>query len=139
MFEKLIETLVALTAALNNLAAAYKGGTTVTPVADTPAEEKKGRKGKAATEVAAPTPAAETTAAAPTAPAVPTVQELREAATALLTLMNNNVEGFFDKINVEHKVARISEVPEASRADVIARINKRIAEVKTTKASAEAI
>lgn len=136
MFEKLIETLVALIAALNNLAAAYKGGATA-PAAEAPAAEegKKTRGGKKAT--------ADTTEEKkddkPATVAVPSVQELRDAATQLLTLMNNNVEGFFDKINAEFKVARISEVPEANRADVIGRIKKRIEEVKASKASAEQI
>lgn len=139
MFEKLIETLVALIAALNNLAAAYKGAATPAPAAEAPAAEegKKGRKGKAAAETTTTETKSETTTT--TAAAVPSVQDLRDVATQLLTLMNNNVEGFFDKINAEHKVARISEVPEAARADVIARIKKRIEEVKASKASAEQI
>lgn len=148
MFEKLIEVLVALTAALNANTAAILKGSPVTTETATPATEepKKGRKPKADTPPPAPTtPPAENPAPAPTTPVtpaapVPTVQDVRAIATKLMDANNNEDEGLFAKINTKYGTKRISEVPETARAEVIAEIAAKLAEVEAKKkAGANAI
>jgi len=134
MLEKLIEVLVALTAAINaNTAAAKSVVVAPAPVAETPApveEPKKTRKTKE-------TPA-EVVQMPPAIPA-PTVQDVRAVATQLMDANGNDDGGLFAKINAKHGTKRISEVPEAVRAEVIAEIKAKLAEVTAAKAGASAI
>jgi len=139
MLEKLIEVLVALTAAINANTAAAKSA--AVPVSnDTPApapteEPKKTRKTK---ETPAPAPVAEVVQMPP-AVAAPTVQDVRAVATTLMDANGNDDGGLFAKINAKHGTKRISEVPEAVRAEVIAEIKAKLAEVTAAKAGASAI
>ena len=148
MLEKLLEAIVALTAALNANTASKGAQTAVvapTPLPEFPApaaEEpaKKTRKPKADTP-APTTPVAEVVPITPAAPAVaaPTVQDVRAVATALMDANGNDDDGLFAKINAKHGTKRISEVPEAVRAEVIAEIKAKLEEVTAAKSGAAAI
>ncbi len=103
MLEKLLAVLTALIASIDANTAALKGAKTKVKT-EAPAEETK----------------APVTPAAP----VPTVQDVRDAAKALLDATGNDDKGLFAKINAKHGVKKISEVPEGVRAEVIAEIKK---------------
>ncbi len=128
MLEKLLEAILSLTIAINNNTAA-KSAPTVTAELPAPAlpDEPKKPKGKAKADTPPVTPPPEVTA--------PTVQDVRTAATALMDANGNDDGGLFAKINAKHGTKRISEVPEAVRAEVIAEINAKLAEVTAAKAS----
>lgn len=97
MFEKILAVLTALVAAIEANTAAL-GATPKTP----------GGKKK---ETVAETPAG-----------TPTVQDVRDAAKALLDANANDDKGLFAKLNAKFGSKKISEVPEAARAEVIAAI-----------------
>ena len=107
MLEKLIEVLAALVAAINANTVALMKGAVASP--------EKPKKGKV--ETAAP---AETPAGAP----APTVQDVRDAAKALLEATGNNDGGLFAKINQRLGIKKISEAPEDKRQEVIDEIKK---------------
>lgn len=107
MLEKLIQLLTDLVAALNANTAALKGAKPAKPgKGDTaPAEEKK------------PDTATVTH---------PTVQDIRDAAKALLDATGNNDGGLFAKLCTEYGVKKISEVADDKRAEVIAKIKAAV-------------
>lgn len=100
MLEKILAVLTALVAALEANTAALAGA--------------KVKGGKATAAASTETPAGGATA--------PTVQEVRDAAKALLDASNNDDKGLFAKLNAKFGSKKISEVPEANRAEVIAAI-----------------
>ncbi len=135
MLEKLIEVLIALTAAINANTAAAKGSTVTPATTETPAEEpKKTRQKKTDTP-----PVAEVVPITPPPLAAPTVQDVRAAATSLMDANGNDDGGLFAKINAKHGTKRVSEVPENVRAEVIAEIKAKLAEVTAAKTGANAI
>lgn len=145
-----LESVLAdLVVALNANTAALKGAavTTMTVSASegaavtvTPTEEvKKTRKTKE-TPAAAPVPEVKQEPAAPApAPVVyPTVNDVRSAAQALLDANENKDDGLFAQINAKYGTKKISESPEAVRAEVIAQIKAKTAEVIAAKANSAA-
>lgn len=125
MFEKLIEVLAALVAAIQANTEALKGA-----AVSAPAEEKKSRGRPAKTETPA-APAAEPAPAPAPAPVTPsppalTVADVRAAATALLDA-NGNDGTPLTALNAKYGVKRISEVAADKYAEVIEEL-KRLTE-----------
>ncbi len=113
MFEKILAVLTALVAAIE---------------ANTAALGAAPKKPKAEKEKVAETPAG-----------TPTVQDVRDAAKALLDASANDDKGLFAKLNAKFGSKKISEVPEANRAEVIAEIKKAMPGTKTEPAASEQI
>lgn len=140
MFEKLIEVLVALVAAINDNTAALKS-----PSPATSAPAKAGKAPKAEAPVAAPAPAqtpapvpAPTPTPAPVADlgeVIPEQKDVIAAAVRLLDVNGNQDDGLLKSIAAKYKVEKVRLVPETARAEVIARINAKIEEVLAAKSS----
>jgi len=98
MLEKILAVLTALVAAIEANTAALGA-----------APKAAGGKGKKDTTTETPA-------------GTPTVQDVRDSAKALLDASANDDKGLFAKLNAKFGSKKISEVPEANRAEVIAAI-----------------
>lgn len=150
MLEQVLADLVLAikenTAALKS--AAVTSATVTVSSSDTSApaviEEPKKRGPKPKTEtpaaaVPAPAPApAPAPTPEPAAVVYPTVAEVRAAAQALLDANENKDGGLFASINTTYGTKKISEVAETVRAEVIAKIKAKTAEIVAAKSNSAA-
>lgn len=139
MLEKLIEILAALIASIDKNTAALSKGATPAPEA-TEAKTVKGGKAKPQEKLAEVVPI---TPPAAETPPVPTVEDVRTAATVLLDLdVNNDKKATCPPIKAlreKYGVQKISDVAPEKRTEVIAALNAAIAEFKAKPAAREEV
>lgn len=122
MFEKLLEVLAALVAAINNNTAALKGA--AAPAAAGESEKQKAARLKAEQ------------AAAAAASGTPTVAEVRDAATKYLAAQKDKParEKFVSELNAKYGTSRLTEAPAEKFAEIIAALKGEIERLKTAPA-----
>lgn len=147
MFEKFIEAIVRLAAAIEANTAALKGAPSQpapAPAAETPAaapapkakKTKEAAPAPAETPAAAPAPAPEP-APAPKAPEYPTQEALVDAANKFIELSNPDAMTCFAGIKEKFKVEKVRLVKPEDRAAAIKLIEDAVAAFKAKNAASD--